>query len=208
MMQLYAAAAPNGRRAIFVMEELGLPYELHLLDFARRDQDAPEFRRLNPLGHVPVLFDPDGAGGQSITVAQSGAVIFYLARKAGCLIPADEARRIRAEQFSWMALSDVAAASTTIFLGSRLQDGAGNAVVDLFRERLKSYLRYIDEELGSRTFLCDELSVADFALLPLVLLPHISAAIEEMGAANIQRWRREMMARPAVNRALAKAAHH
>jgi GST-like protein len=206
MMQLYTAAAPNGRRALFVIEELGLPYDLRLLDLAGRDQDRREFRRLNPLGHVPVLVDPNGVGGKPITVTQSGAVIFYLARKAGRLIPKDEAKRIRAEQFSWMALSDVAAASTTIFLGSKVE--SGERVVAVFRERMNAYLRFIDDELTSRNFLCDELTVADFALLPLVLLPHIAAAVDGLGAENIKRWRAEMTARPAVQRALAKSAHH
>jgi GST-like protein len=206
MMQLYTAAPPNGRRALFVIEELGLPYDLRLLDLAGRDQDRREFRRLNPLGHVPVLVDPNGVGGKPITVTQSGAVIFYLARKAGRLIPQDEAKRIRAEQFSWMALSDVAAASTTIFLGSKVE--SGERVVAVFRERMNAYLRFIDDELTSRNFLCDELTVADFALLPLVLLPHIAAAVDGLGAENIKRWRAEMTARPAVQRALAKSAHH
>ncbi len=205
-MQLYTAAAPNGRRALFVIEELGLPYELRLLDFASRDQDRPEFRRLNPLGHVPVLVDPDGVDGNPVTVTQSGAMIFYLARKAGRLIPQDQVRRIRAEQFSWMALSDVAAASTTMFLGSKIESGEG--VVAVFRERMNAYLRFIDDELAGRDFLCDELSVADFALLPLVLLPHIAAAIDGLGAENIKRWRAGMTARPAVQRALVKSAHH
>lgn len=207
-MQLYTAAAPNGRRALFVIEELGLPYALHLLDLAKRDQDRPEFRRLNALGHVPVLIDPEGLDGKAITVSQSGAVIFYLARKAGRLIPQDEARRVRAEQLSWMALSDIAAASTTIFLGSKFESGASKGIVDVFRGRMNAYLRYVDDELASRPFLCDELTLADFALLPLVLLPHIAASIDEIGAENIKRWRIEMMARPAIQRALAISAHH
>lgn len=207
-MQLYTAAAPNGRRALLVIEELGLPYSLHLLDLAKRDQDRAEFRSLNPLGHVPVLVDPEGLDGKPVTVTQSGAVILYLARKAGRLIPADEAKRIRAEQFSWMALSDIAAASTPIFLGSKFETDASKGIVDLFRGRMNAYLRYVDDELASRRYLCDELTLADFALLPLVLLPHIGAAIDEIGAENIKRWRAEMTARPAVQRALAISAHH
>jgi GST-like protein len=175
---------------------------------AKRDQDQPEFRRLNPLGHVPVLIDPNGFDGKPVTVRQSGAVIFYLAQKAGRLFPRDEAKRIRAEQFSWMALSDIAAASTTIFLGSKFESGASKGIVDLFRGRMNAYLRYVDHELVSRRFLCDELSVADFALLPLVLLPHIGEAIDEIAAENIKRWFTEMMTRPAVQRALAISAHH
>lgn len=80
-MQLYSASAPNRGRALLVIEEPGLPYALHLLDLANHDRDQAEFRRLNPFGHVPVLVDPDGLEGKPVTVMQSGAVIFYLARK-------------------------------------------------------------------------------------------------------------------------------
>jgi len=208
MMELHTAAAPNGRRALLVMEELELPYRLHILDLARREQDLPEFRRLNPLGHVPVLVDSEGPGGAPITITQSGAIIFYLARKAGRLIPQDEAARIKVDQYTWMILSDVAAASTAIFLGSKLETSSSRSVVDLFRERLRSFIGVIDKELATGTYLCGELSVADFALLPLVLLPHVAGALEETGAANVKRWQADMMARPSVARALAKSAHH
>jgi len=208
MMELYAAAAPNGRRALLVMEELELPYSLHILDLARRDQDRPEFRRLNSLGHVPVLVDPEGPGGAPITITQSGAIIFYLAQKGARLIPQDEAARIKAHQYAWMILSDVAAASTTIFLGSKFEAPSSRSVVDLFRERLRSFVAVIDKELATGTYLCGELSVADFALLPLVLLPHVAGLLEETGMRNIRRWQADMMARPSVARALAKSAHH
>jgi GST-like protein len=207
MMELYAAAAPNGRRALLVMEELALPYQLHILDLAKRDQDRPEFRRLNPLGHVPVLVDPDGPGGVPMTLTQSGAIIFYLAQKAGRLLPQDEAARIDVHQYAWMILSDLAAASTTIFLGSKF-GASGKPVVDLFQERLRSYIAVIDAKLATGPYLCGDLSVADFALLPLVLLPHVAAALEQAGAGNVQRWHADMMARPSVARALAKSAHH
>ena len=208
MMDLYAAAAPNGRRAILVMEELELPYHLHILDLVRRDQDRPEFRQLNPFGHVPVLVDSEGPGGSSITILQSGAIIFYLARKAGRLIPQDEAARMKVNQYAWMILSDVAAASTAIFLGSKFEAPSSKQVVGLFRERLRSFIAVINKELGTGTYLCGGLSLADFALLPLVLLPHVASALRESNAVNILRWRADMMARPGVARALARSAHH
>jgi glutathione S-transferase len=207
MMELYAAAAPNGRRAVLVMEELAFPYRLHLLDLAKRDQDLPAFRRLNPLGHVPVLIDPEGPGGAPLTLTQSGAIIFYLARKAGRLVPKGEAARAEVHQYTWMILSDVAAASTTIFLGSKF-GASGKPVVDLFQERLRSYITVIDRRLATGPYLCGDLSVADFALLPLILLPHVAATLEQGGAGNVKRWQVDMMALPSVARALAKTAHH
>lgn len=207
MMDLYAAAGPNGRRAL-VMEELELPYQLHILDLARRDQDLPEFRRLNPLGHVPVLVDPEGPGGAPITITQSGAITFYLAKKVGRLIPDDEGACIKVHQYAWMILSDIAAASTAIVLGSKLEAPSSKGVVDLFQQRLNSFIAVIDKELATGTYLCGGLSVADFALLPLVLLPHVGRALDEADAVNVRGWQAEMMARPSVVRALAKSAHH
>jgi GST-like protein len=209
MMDLYAATTPNGRRPLFVLEELELPCRLHLLDLAQREQDRAEFRRLNPLGHVPVLVDSDGPKGSPITIAQSGAIIFYLAQKAGGrLIPKDAAARIKVEQYTWMTLSDVAAASTTIFFGSKIEGAGSKDVVDVFVARLCSYLRCIDGELASAQYLCGDLSLADFALLPLVILPHIARAIDDIDANHVKRWRTEMLDRPSARRALAKSAHH
>jgi glutathione S-transferase len=208
MMDLYAATTPNGRRPLFVLEELQLPYRLHLLDLSRREQDRAEFRKLNPLGQVPVLVDSTGPDGAPITITQSAAIMFYLAQKVGALMPKEASARIKVEQYTWMILSDVAAASTTIFLGSKIEGQGSKQVVDVFIARLGSYLRCIDSELGSARYLCGELSLADFALLPLVILPHIARAIDDVSAANITRWRNEMQERPSVRKALAKSAHH
>jgi glutathione S-transferase len=209
MMDLYAATTPNGRRPLFVLEELELPYRLHLLDLSQREQDRAEFRKLNPFGQVPVLVDPAGPDGAPIAITQSAAIIFYLAQKArGRLMPEAAPARIKVEQYAWMILSDVAAASTTIFFGSKIEGQGSKEIVDLFIARLASYLRCIDSELGSARYLCGELSLADFALLPLVILPHIARVIDEVGAANISRWRAEMQERLSVQRALAKSAHH
>jgi glutathione S-transferase len=208
MMDLYAAATPNGRRPLFVMEELELPYRLHLLDLAQREQDRPEFRSLNPLGHVPVLCDAAGPGGSPVTITQSGAIVFYLAQKADRLMPKEATARIKVAQDMWMILSDVAAASTTIFFGSKIDGQGSKDVIDFFFARLCSYLRSIERDLAQEQYLCGELSIADFALLPLVILPHIAPALAEVGATNLSRWRTEMLDRPSVQRALAKSAHH
>ena len=76
-----------------MLEEIGLPYEPHLVDFGKDDQKTPEFLSLNPNGKIPAIIDPDGPGGKPLGLFESGAILQYLAEKTGKLLPADPARR-------------------------------------------------------------------------------------------------------------------
>ena len=72
-----------------MLEEIGLPYEVHLVDFGKDDQKTPEFLSLNPNGKIPAILDPDGPGGKPLPLFESGAILQYLAEKTGKLLPAD-----------------------------------------------------------------------------------------------------------------------
>ena len=78
-----------------MLEEIGLPYEVHLVDFNKDDQKTPEFLSLNPNGKIPAILDPNGPGGKPLGLFESGAILQYLAEKTGKLLPADPARRYR-----------------------------------------------------------------------------------------------------------------
>src|SRR5882757_8704424 len=92
-LQLYSLPTPNGVKVSIMLEEIGLPYEVHLVDFNRDDQKTPEFLSLNPNGKIPAILDPDGPGGKPLPLFESGAILQYLAEKTGKLLPADAARR-------------------------------------------------------------------------------------------------------------------
>jgi GSH-dependent disulfide-bond oxidoreductase len=92
-LQLYSLPTPNGVKISIMLEEIGLPYEAHRIDFDRQDQKTPEFLSLNPNGKIPAIIDPDGRGRQPLPLFESGAILQYLAEKTGKLIPADPARR-------------------------------------------------------------------------------------------------------------------
>ena len=77
-----------------MLEETGLPYEPHLVDFGKDDQMTPEFLSLNPNGKIPAILDPDGPGGKPLPLFESGAILLYLAEKTGKLLPADAARAL------------------------------------------------------------------------------------------------------------------
>jgi GSH-dependent disulfide-bond oxidoreductase len=99
-LQLYSLPTPNGVKVSILLEELGLPYEPHLVRFDANDQLSPEFLSLNPNNKIPAILDPQGPGGQPLALFESGAILVYLAEKTGRLMPADPAARY--ETLQWV----------------------------------------------------------------------------------------------------------
>ena len=91
LLQLYSLPTPNGVKVSIMLEEIGLPYEVHLVDFGKDDQKTGEFLSLNPNGKIPAMIDPNGPGGKPLALFESGAMLIYLADKAGRLLPKDPA---------------------------------------------------------------------------------------------------------------------
>lgn len=98
-LQLYSLPTPNGVKVAILLEELGLPYEVHRIDFGQNDQHTAEFLSLSPNNKIPALLDPDGPGGEPLGLFESGAILLYLAEKTGRLLPEDPARRYQAIQW-------------------------------------------------------------------------------------------------------------
>ncbi len=98
-LQLYSLPTPNGVKVSIMLEETGLPYEAHLVDFGKDEQKTPEFLSLNPNGKIPAIIDPDGPGGKPLPLWESGAILGYLAGKTDKMIPLDPARMIETMQW-------------------------------------------------------------------------------------------------------------
>src|SRR5690242_16708641 len=99
-LQLYSLPTPNGVKVSIMLEEVGLPYEWHLVDFNKDDQKTPEFLSLNPNGKIPAILDPNGPGGKPLALFESGAILIYLAEKSGKFLPKDAAQRY--ETIEWL----------------------------------------------------------------------------------------------------------
>ena len=106
-IQLYSLPTPNGVKVSIMLEETGLPYEPHLVSFDSNDQRSPEFLALNPNGKIPVIKDPNGPGGKPLALAESGAILIYLAEKTGLFMPRDAARRYEAIQWLMFQMSAI-----------------------------------------------------------------------------------------------------
>jgi len=205
MINLYTAATANGHRAAIMLEECGLEYTVRKYDLAQGEHRNPEFLNINPAGTIPAIVDHDGPGGNPLALAQSGAILLYLAMKTGSFFPIDPA--LRAEAFQWFmqATTDCGPASGMLFQIARFAPEKSTANEAYFEQRVLKFLRVVDARLVGRAHLAGEVSIADFALYP------ITAARRELidgdaGFENLKRWMAAIGARPAVARGMRAAA--
>jgi len=204
VIDLYTWQTSNGQRATIMLDECGFPYRVHKVDLSKNEQQSPEFLKVNPAGQIPAIVDPDGPGGRPLTLSQSAAIALYLAEKSGRFIPSDPQRRVLALQWFMFALADMAPSSANLFLLGVLAPEKSSANLEWLSTRMFRFFRLADARLEGREWLADELSIADFALFPVVAVrkPQLDAA---GGLANLQRWRAAIAERPAVAKAM-KAA--
>jgi GSH-dependent disulfide-bond oxidoreductase len=204
MIDFYTADSSNGQRAAIMIEECGLPCTLHKLDLFGGEQRREEFLAINAAGTIPAIVDHDGPGGRPLMLAQSGAILLYLAMKTGRFFPLDPARRAEAFQWVMQATTDVAASSMGLFLLQRFAPDKSEANDTWFEERIIQQLRVADGRLRDRVYLAEEVSIADFALYPLTVARR--SLIERAGdLGSLERWAAVMAARPGVRRGMAAA---
>lgn len=208
-LQLYSLPTPNGVKVSIMLEEIGLPYEAHLVSFERNDQFSAEFLSLNPNNKIPAILDPDGPGGQPLGLFESGAILLYLAEKSGQLLPADPARRYETLQWLMFQMGGVGpmfgqVGFFHVFAGKDFEDKRPR---DRYVAEARRLLGVLDQRLQGRDWLMgDEYTIADIATLPWVrnLVEYYKAG-DLVGYADfkqVQRVLAAFVARPAVQRGL------
>ncbi|MDE1935513.1 glutathione S-transferase family protein [Bradyrhizobium sp.] len=208
-LQLYSLPTPNGVKVSIMLEEIGLPYEVHLVDFDKDDQKTPEFLALNPNGKIPAIIDPNGPGGKPLGLFESGAILQYLADKTGKLLPADAARRWRTIQWLHFQMGGVGPMFGQLgffhnFAGKEIAD---KRPLERYVNESKRLLGVIDARLAGRQWIMDdEYTIADISMLGWVrnLIGFYGAAelVGFDGFANVSAWLDRGLARPAVKRGL------
>jgi glutathione S-transferase len=198
MIDLYTAATPNGHKASCTLEELAIPYEVHAVDLSALEQKRPEFLRLNPNGRIPVIVDRDEGG---LAVFESGAIMIYLAEKAGRLLPAD--RRGRARAISWLMfqMGGVGPMMGQANVFFRYFPEKIQPAIDRYQNESRRLLAVLDSRLAQSEFLADEYSIADIANWCWART-HEWSGVSVDGLEHLQRWMRALEARPALQRGL------
>lgn len=208
-IQLYSLPTPNGVKASIALEELGLPYEPHLVSFETNDQTSPEFLSLNPNNKIPAILDPDGPGGQPLALFESGAILIYLADKTGQLVPQDAAARYETLQWVMWQMGGVGPMFGQLgffhkFAGKDYEDKRPR---DRYVAESKRLLGVLDQRLAGRQWVMgDTYTIADIAILPWVrnLVGFYGAGelVEFDQFKEVQRVLDAFVARPAVIKGL------
>ena len=208
-IQLYSLPTPNGVKVSILLEETGLPYEPHLVNFATNDQMSPEFLSLNPNNKIPAMIDPNGPGGQPLALFESGAMLMYLAEKAGRFIPADPAGRWETIQWVMFQMGGIGPMFGQLgffhkFAGKDYEDKRPR---DRYAAESKRLLAVLDQRLQGRDWVMGrDYTIADIAIFPWVRnLVGFYEAGELVGFgefANVARVLAAFVARPAVVKGL------
>ena len=202
-IQLYAFDTPNGRKISVALEEMNLPYDVHVVDIGKGDQFDPAFLKISPNNKIPAIVDPDGPGGVPISVFESGAILLYLAEKTGQFLPKDLAARVPVLEWLMFQMGGFGPIPGQVHHFIALNDETER------RYGLKRYMAetrrlysVMDRRLADHKYFAGALSIADFAILGWVWRhPKHEVALADFP--NVQRWYQAMMARPAVARGFA-----
>lgn len=208
-IQLYSLNTPNGVKVSVMLEETGLEYEPHLVNFETKDQQSPDFASLNPYKKIPAIIDPQGPDGQPVPLFESGAILLYLAHKSGRFLPSAAAARYETIQWLMFQMAAVGPMFGQVgffhkFAGKEFEDKRPR---DHYVEQTRHVLGVIDTRLATRTWMMgDEYTIADMAVFPLVrnLIGYYGAA-ELVGFSDFPHVKRALdafVARPAVARGL------
>ncbi|HXU58684.1 MAG TPA: glutathione S-transferase N-terminal domain-containing protein [Verrucomicrobiae bacterium] len=208
-LQLYSLPTPNGVKLSIALEEIGLPYEVHLIDILKNESGTPEFLSLNPNGKIPAIIDPNGPGGKPIGLFESGAILLYLAEKTRKLLPEDPVLRYETIQWVFFQMASVGPMFGQVgyfhkFAGREIAD---KRPLERYRDESKRLLGVLEARLEARQWIMGgDYTIADISLLGWVrnLVGFYGAGelVEYDKLKEVPAWLARGLARPAVQRGL------
>jgi GST-like protein len=206
VIQLYSLPTPNGVKVSVALEEMGLPYEAHLVDISKDDQFTPEFLSLNPNNKIPAMIDPNGPDGKALPLFESGAILIYLAEKTGRFLPQEN----RYQVLQWLMFQMGGLGPMLgqlgyfhVFAGKEIEDPRPK---ERYRAESARLLKVLDNALAGQDWIAGDYSIADMAIAPwLNNLINRYKAGDQVGWAdlsNLPAYVDRFLARPAVQRGL------
>jgi len=204
-IQLYSLATPNGQKAGIVLEELGLSYDAHRINIMKNDQFDPEYVAINPNSKIPSIIDPDGPDGEPLAIMESGAILYYLAKKAGKLIPSDP--RGESEVLQWVFFQVGSVGPMFGQFGHFYKFAKGKTDTygeERYGNEVKRLLGVLEAQLtDGREWLVGEYSIADIAIVPWINALEFYGGKDFVGYTDcplVGAWVERFNARPAVQR--------
>jgi GST-like protein len=188
---LYTAATPNGWKISIALEEMELPHEVKVIDFATNEQKSDWYLKINPNGRIPALVDDE------FSLFESGAILIYLAEKTGKFLPTDVQGRSLVLQWLMFQMSAIGPmmGQANVFL--RYFPEKIQPAIDRYQREVTRLFGVMERQLASHEFIAGEYSIADMALWPWVS-GHEWSGVAVDGLPSLQRWLKLVGDRPAV----------
>ncbi len=196
MIDLYTAATPNGHKISIALEELALPYTVHPVDMGKLEQKRPEFLRINPNGRIPAIVDREA---NNFPVFESGAILLYLAEKAGRLLPADPQGRSTVIQWLMFQMGGIGPMMGQANVFFRYFPEKIQPAIDRYQAEVRRLFGVLDTRLADREFLAGAYSIADIANWAWVRTYQWSGVTLD-DLPHLSRWVAQLAARPACQR--------
>jgi GSH-dependent disulfide-bond oxidoreductase len=202
-IQLYAFDTPNGRKISVALEEMGLPYEVRVVDITRGEQHDPAFLKISPNHKIPAIVDPHGPAGAPISVFESGAILLYLGEKTGQFWPAHPVARVAVLEWLMFQMGSFGPMPGQVHHFIALENEAERRYgLQRFMAETRRLYGVMDRRLAEHEYFSGALSIADFAILGWVWR-HERHQVDLADFPQVQRWYQDLMARPAVLRGFA-----
>ncbi|MEQ1820306.1 MAG: glutathione binding-like protein [Terricaulis sp.] len=204
-IELYFWPTPNGLKISIALEEMELPYVVKPVAIGKGDQFKPDFMSISPNNRMPAIIDPDGPGGASISVFESGAILQYLGRKTGKFYPRGERQRVEVDEWLFWQMAGV---GPMFGQASHFKNYAPNLVDDpekiaysaaRYNNEVNRLIGVLERRLDGRDFLAGEYSIADIASYPWIKIAAVFG--QDMSAfPRVQAWLDRIVERPAVKK--------
>jgi len=203
MIDLYTWTTPNGRKISIMLEECGLPYEVHPVNIGRGEQFAPAFVAICPNSKIPAIVDRD----EGVSLFESGAILIYLAEKTGRLLPSRNPARAKVMEWLMWQMANI---GPMLGQANHFANTAAEKIpyaIDRYITESARLTKVMDDRLGRTEYLGGEYSIADIATYPWVragfeLLRGAKPDVVGEGA-NVSRWLAALASRPAVVKGMA-----
>jgi GST-like protein len=209
MIEIWTWPTPNGQKVHIAIEELSLPYTIVPVAIGRGEQFKPEFLAINPNHRIPAIVDHDGPGGARLSLFESGAILIYLAEKAGQLIPSEPVARYTCLQWLMFQMGGVGPMFGQYNHFANYAPEKLPYAIDRYQNEANRLVRVLEKRLSQVPFLAgDDYSIADIATFPWVQSAVTRGGLSLEASPGVARWLETVQGRPAVQRGLALMAEH
>ncbi len=199
-IEVWTWPTPNGHKVHIALEELGLAYKVVPVNIGAGEQFRPEFLAITPNHRIPAIVDPDGPGGKPLRLFESGAILIYLAEKAGALIPKDPAARYACLQWLMFQMGGVGPMFGQYGHFNNYAPEKIPYAMERYAKEVQRLHRVLEKRLSEAPYLAGaDYSIADIATFPWLRFPE-RRGVNLDDFPNVRRWHDAVAARPAVQR--------